>query len=141
MKFLGFVFLAALPLMAAPALVTFNQQIAPIIYRNCTPCHRAGESAPFTLVSYEDVKRRASLIANVTKRRYMPPWLPEPAHGDFAEERRLTDAQIQLIQDWVKQGEPVGAAPAPKPPKFADEWELGTPDLILRAAQPYQVPA
>lgn len=107
-------------LTAGAAPVTFNQQIAPILYRNCSACHRPGESAPFSLLSYEDAKRRAGLIAAVTKRRYMPPWLPEPSHGEFAEERRLTDSEINLIQDWVKQGAPLGAGRTPAPPKFAD---------------------
>ena len=128
-------------LTAGAAPVTFNQQIAPIIYRNCTACHRPGESAPFSLLSYEDVKRRAALIAAVTKRRYMPPWLPEHGYGDFAEERRLTDSEIGLIQEWVKQGAPPGAGRTPAPPKYADEWQLGTPDLILRISKPYQLPA
>src|ERR1700710_1588314 len=86
--------------------VTFYKQIAPIIYQNCAACHRPGEAAPFSLLSYEDVKRHATQIATVTKSRFMPPWLPEPGHGDFAEERRLTDEQIRLIQDWVKLGAP-----------------------------------
>jgi len=122
--------------------VTFNQHVAPLVYHYCSPCHRPGEAAPFSLLSYDDAKRHAAQIAAVTKRRYMPPWLPEPGHGDFAEERRLSDAQIQLIQDWVKQGEPLGpAADAPQPPKFHDEWQLGTPDLVLRVTQPYQLSA
>lgn len=125
---------------AAASSITFNRDIAPIIYRNCSPCHRPGGSAPFSLLSYADANRHASQIAAVTKRRYMPPWLPEPGHGEFADEKRLSDAQIQMIQDWVKQGAPAGpAARAAQPPKFADEWQLGTPDLILRAAQPYQL--
>ena len=99
----------ALPAISA-TLVTFNQQIAPIVYRNCSPCHRPGEAAPFSLLNYDDVKRHAAQIADVTKRRFMPPWLPEPGHGEFAEERRLTESQIQLIQDWVGQGSPLGAA-------------------------------
>src|SRR5215467_10184962 len=113
---------------AAAAPVTFNQQIGPIVYRNCSPCHRPGEAAPFSLLSYDDVKRHAAQIAAVTKRRYMPPWLPESGHGEFAEERRLTDAEVQEIGDWVKQGTPLGPAThAPQPPKFKDEWQLGTP--------------
>jgi Flp pilus assembly protein TadD len=121
--------------------VTFNRNIAAIIYQNCAPCHRAGESAPFSLLGYADVKRRAAQIADVTKRRYMPPWLPEKGYGEFADERRLSDTQVQLIQDWVKQGAVEGSERAPRPPKFADEWQLGTPDLILRASQPYQLAA
>jgi tetratricopeptide (TPR) repeat protein len=136
-RFLGLL----LPAIAAAAPVTFNQQIAPIIYRNCAGCHRPGESAPFSLLNYTDVKRHAAQIAAVTKRRYMPPWLPEPGHGEFAEERRLSDSEIQSIEDWVKQGAPLGTGRAPAPPKFADEWQLGTPDLILRVSQPYQLGA
>jgi tetratricopeptide (TPR) repeat protein len=118
--------------------ITFYKQIAPIVYRNCTPCHRPGESGPFPLVTYDDVKRHAQQIAAVTKRRFMPPWLPAPGYGDFAEEHRLTDAQIQLIQEWVKIGSPAGSAVrAVAPPKFADEWQLGPPDLVLHAGKPY----
>ncbi len=125
---------------APPAKVTFYRQIAPIVYENCAPCHRPGESGPFSLLTYEDVRRHAQQIAAVTKRRFMPPWLPEPGHGDFAEQRRLTDAQIQLIQAWVAEGAPAGsAAHAPAPPKFSGEWQRGTPDLILRVAKPYQL--
>jgi hypothetical protein len=78
----------------------------------------------------------------VTKRRYTPPWLPEPGHGDFVEERILSDAQIQLIQDWVEQGAPPGPiADAPPAPQFTSEWQLGTPDLVLHVTQPYQLKA
>jgi Flp pilus assembly protein TadD/mono/diheme cytochrome c family protein len=136
--------LAVLPMRAAdqtPQHVTFNQHVAPLVYRNCSPCHRPGGSAPFPLLTYDDVKRHAAQIAAATRRRYMPPWLPEPGHGEFAEERRLTDSEIQLIQDWVKQGTPPGIGRAPRPPKFIDEWQLGTPDLVLRVSQPYQLSA
>lgn len=120
--------------------VTFYHDIAPIVYANCAPCHRPGESAPFSLLSYEDAKRHATQIADVTKRRYMPPWLPEPGKGDFQEERRLTDSQIQTIQDWVEQGAPAGSdAGAPAPPKFSSQWKLGQPDLILHVAKPYEL--
>ncbi|MEO7144679.1 MAG: tetratricopeptide repeat protein [Bryobacteraceae bacterium] len=133
---------AAVPLMAAPPPVDFYRNIAPIVYRNCSSCHRPGESAPFSLLSYNDVKRRAAQIATVTKSRYMPPWLPEKGYGEFAEERRLTPAEIQLIQDWVKAGAPPGTPTrASAPPKFADEWQLGPPDLVLHVAKPYQLAA
>lgn len=139
--------LVALPAIAANAApaasnVSFSRDIAPIVYQYCAPCHRPGEAAPFSLLTYEDVKRHASQIAVVTKRRYMPPWLPEPGYGDFVEERRLSDVQIQLIQDWVKQGSPAGSpAGAPPAPQFTSEWRLGKPDLILHVAQPYLLAA
>jgi Flp pilus assembly protein TadD len=134
------IFAAGNTVAAAP--VTFNRDIAPIIYQNCSTCHRPGESAPFSLLSFEDAKRHAAQIADVTKRHYMPPWLPEAAHGNFEEERRLTSTQIQLIQDWVKQGAlPGPTANAPTPPKFASEWMLGPPDMVLTVAQPYHLGA
>src|ERR1700722_12022403 len=100
-------------LLLAPALlpaqtVTFNKQIAPIIYNNCSSCHRPGEAAPFSLLSYQDVAPKARLIAAVTSSHQMPPWKAEPASYSYRDERRLTDAQIQLIQAWVKQGMPEG---------------------------------
>lgn len=125
---------------AAETEVTFNGQIAPIIYQNCAGCHRPGEAAPFSLLSYADVKKHAAQIADVTKRRYMPPWLPEPGYGSFEDERRLTDGQLALIQEWVAQGATEGPADqAPPPPKFASEWQLGKPDLIVKAAKPFDL--
>jgi tetratricopeptide (TPR) repeat protein/mono/diheme cytochrome c family protein len=139
----AFLFAAAFPLLAADsAHITFYRNIAPIVYKECSTCHRPGESAPFSLLTYDDVKKHASQIASATKRRYMPPWLPQAGYGDFAEVRRLTDAQIQLIQDWVKQGSPAGpATAAAAPPKFTSDWQMGPPDLILRPGRPYQLPA
>jgi Flp pilus assembly protein TadD len=135
-------FCFSLALSAATPPVTFYKNIAPIVYQNCSTCHRPGESAPFTLLNYDDVKRHASQIADVTKQHYMPPWLPEDGHLQFEEERHLTDAQIQLIQGWVKQGAPAGQpSDGPPPPKFTSEWALGQPDLILRVAQPYHLAA
>ena len=136
---------ALLLLFAAPpqpAAVTFYHDIAPIVYRNCSPCHKPGESAPFPLLSYDDVKRHAQQIAAVTKSRYMPPWLAETGYGEFVEERRLTPAQIRLIEEWVKQGSAAGsAAGAPTPPSAEPEWKLGKPDLELHVQQPYRLPA
>src|SRR5215472_9987444 len=95
----------ALVLILAPmvpaAPVTFFRDIAPIVHRNCSPCHRPGEAAPFPLLTYQDVKRHAQQIADVTRRRYMPPWLPEAGVGPFVEERRLSDTEIRLIDEWV----------------------------------------
>jgi tetratricopeptide (TPR) repeat protein/mono/diheme cytochrome c family protein len=129
---------AAVP---APA-PTFYRSIAPIIYQNCSTCHRPGGSGPFSLVNYDDVKRHASQIADLTRRRYMPPWLPEAGHGEFEEERRLSDKQIEVIQDWVRHGTPAGRpADSPPAPKFNSEWTLGAPDMLLNVAQPYHLAA
>lgn len=143
MNLVGKCMLLTVPAIAQSATtLTFHRDIAPIVYTNCAPCHRPGESAPFSLLTYEDVKRHASQIEKVTHDRYMPPWLPEAGYGDFVDARRLTDSQIQLIQAWVKQGAPAGApSTGPAPPKFTTDWQMGPPDLVLRAARPYQLPA
>jgi Tfp pilus assembly protein PilF len=121
---------------------TFSRDIAPIVYQQCAPCHRPGEAGPFPLLSYADVKKHARQIADVTQRRYMPPWPPEQGFGDFENERRLSEEQIRLIDDWVRAGAPEGTeSEAPSAPRFADGWQLGQPDLILSAARPFSMPA
>ena len=122
--------------------VTFNEQIAPIIYGNCSKCHHPGEVAPFSLLSYDDVRGHGRTIATVTQSHYMPPWKPEPGWSAYRDERRLTSAQIALIQQWVDGGMPLGdPAKAPLPPQYTDGWQLGTPDLILEMPAGYPVPA
>ncbi|HUB80565.1 MAG TPA: tetratricopeptide repeat protein [Bryobacteraceae bacterium] len=133
--------LALAAVSAAPA-ATFSHDIAPIVYQKCAPCHHAGEAAPFSLLSYEDVKKRAALVATVTRSRYMPPWLPEQGYGDFEGERRLTPEQIATIAEWVKEGAPEGSpAETPPPPSFPSDWQLGTPDLVIQAPGAFELPA
>jgi tetratricopeptide (TPR) repeat protein len=98
--------------------------------------------APFSVLDYASVQRRAQAIASAVQRRAMPPWLPEPGHGAFEGERRLRDDQIALIQQWAAAGAPEGtSADKPAPPAFADGWQLGTPDLVLTLPEPYVLPA
>jgi len=123
------------------APVTFSRDIAPIIFHSCSSCHRPGEAAPFSLLTYSDVKRHARQIADVTRLRIMPPWLPEPQELKFADEMRLSEAEINLIQNWVEQGEVEGnPSDLPPQPKFAEGWQLGKPDLILAATKPLNLP-
>lgn len=126
---------------SSSAPITFNHDIAPIMFRSCATCHRPGEAAPFSLVAYADVRKHARQIADVTRSRVMPPWLPEPQALKFQDELRLTDAEISLIQRWVEQGEAEGnPADLPPQPKFVEGWRLGKPDLILTAAKPLTLP-
>src|SRR5579863_5230605 len=121
--------------------VTFTRDIAPIIFRSCAPCHRPGEAAPFSLLSYTDAKTHAHQIAAVTERHIMPPWLPAPDDPNFADDVRLSAAEIALIQAWAEQGAPEGDASAlPPKPQFVEGWQLGKPDVIVRATQAFALP-
>ncbi|MDA1311792.1 MAG: cytochrome c, partial [Acidobacteria bacterium] len=125
-----------------PSKLTFNKDIAPIIFDNCASCHRPGEAAPFPLTNYLEVKERGRLIATVTDSRYMPPWHAAPADVEYRDERRLSDEQITRIQSWVGQSMPEGdPRDLPALPDFPQGWQLGEPDLILEMPEPFEVPA
>ena len=139
---LGGWIIAAWAVATTPQTVTFTETVAPIIYDHCVSCHRPGEAAPFSLISYEDVQKRGPMIARVTQSRFMPPWHAAHGYGDFAEQRRLTDQQIAVIGEWVRAGMPQGdPAKMPKLPVFTPGWQLGMPDLILEMPRGYEVPA
>jgi tetratricopeptide (TPR) repeat protein len=118
--------------------VTFARDVAPIVFDKCASCHRPTGPAPFSLLSYADVRQRASLVANVTARRYMPPWKADPAAGDFIGQKHLTDVEIATIRRWADEGALEGdPRDLPELPRFADGWQLGTPDLVVTIDQPY----
>jgi len=127
---------------AQPPL-TFHKDIAPIVWHRCATCHRPGEVGPFSLLTYDDVKARAAQIAAVTARRIMPPWKPEPGKGEFQDERRLKDDELQMLQRWIAEGAVEGEprTRSQAPPLWQDGWRLGTPDLVVRMPEPYIVPA
>jgi hypothetical protein len=133
---------AAAQTSGAPAVPVFTRDVAPILYQHCAACHHEGEVAPFPLITYEDAKKRAKLIAEVTRMRVMPPWKPVPGYNHFAGERRLTEAEIQTLQRWAataaREGNP---ANLPAAPQFTDDWKLGKPDLIVQLREPFDVPA
>ena len=145
--FFGMVFIANLKGRSRPSdgdkgntekPVTYNKDIAPILYKNCTACHRPGEVAPFQLMSYRDAAKHAMQLATVTQNRYMPPWKPEPGFAEFKDTRRLTDNEIALIKRWVNSGTPEGKpSDLPPAPKFTDGWQLGQPDMVLKMPEAY----
>jgi len=121
---------------------TYTRDIAPILFRSCAPCHRPGEAAPFSLLSYDDAKSRARLIEEVTKRHIMPPWLPAADDPQFADDLRLSDAEIARLRDWAESGVAEGnPADLPAAPKFVEGWQLGKPDLIVKATKDYSLAA
>lgn len=124
------------------ASVTFAEDIAPIIFQNCASCHRPGEAAPFSLLNYSDVKNRAKQIAEVTRKKFMPPWHAEPGYGEFVGHRFLTPEQIASIQTWLSQGAPEGdPAKLVALPKFTEGWQLGKPDLVVKMSEAFPVQA
>ena len=88
--------------------ITFSEHIAPIVYENCTPCHRPGEAGPFKLISHHDLAKRSKMIKEVVETRYMPPWPADKNYSTFLNEWGLDENEIQLIQAWVDQGAPIG---------------------------------
>lgn len=121
---------------------TFCRDIAPIVYQNCVVCHRPDQAAPFSLITYDQVKRRARLSIRLIEKGYMPPWKPVPGHGDFIGERRLTPAEIDLFKDWVATGRREGdPSDLPPLPSFPDRWQLGEPDIIVKMKAPFSIPA
>lgn len=130
------------PAQANQPLVTFNKDIAPIIFSNCSGCHRQGEVAPFPLLTYADVRRHSKEIAELTHNRQMPPWKPEEGYGDFVGARRISPQQIDLIQQWVGAGKPEGVAgDLPAQPVFKSGWALGEPDMVVKMPEAYTLPA
>jgi tetratricopeptide (TPR) repeat protein len=132
----------ALLLLVSAAPVTFNKNIAPVVFQHCAPCHHQGGIGPFPLISYADVAKHAAQIVAVTQSRYMPPWPPAHGFGEFQGDRSLSPEQIHLFAEWVKQNKPEGAAPdLPAPPRFETEWQMGPPDLILKMDKAFNLPA
>ena len=124
------------------ATITFNRDIAPIVFGNCIVCHRPGESAPFSLLDYDQAKKRAGLITALTTSRFMPPWLPDHDSVEFLGERGLSDEEIARIRRWVEQGAVEGdPEDLPPLPEFTEGWQLGEPDVVLTVAETFTVSA
>ncbi len=123
---------------AAPPPLTFTRDIAPIVFEHCAPCHRPGQAAPFSLLAYDDLSQRLDDIADVTRARLMPPWLPESGHGEFVDTRRLPDEKVAAIQRWIAEGAIEGDPAALRPrPVYTDGWQLGEPDLVVTVPAAY----
>src|SRR5687767_5765851 len=125
----------------APKNVTFNKDVAPIFFKNCAECHRAGEVAPFSTLRYKDVRPWAKSIRKKVTSREMPPWHADPNHGEWLNDRRLTQAEISMIVAWVDGGAKEGdSKDMPAAPKFVEGWTIGQPDETFSIAE-QSVPA
>jgi len=124
-------------------VLTFSKHIAPVVFAKCAPCHRPGEAAPFPLLTYADVKKRAGQIVDVTGSRFMPPWLPKKGLMEYSQDRSLSDDEIGMIRKWVAEGAAEGnREELPPLPVWTEGWQLGEPDLVLIAMpEPFLLPA
>ncbi len=121
---------------------TFARDVAPILYTHCTTCHRAGEIAPMSLVTYEEARPWARAIRAQVAEGNMPPWHADPSHGTFSNDRRLTAQEKDTILRWVQAGAPEGdAKDLPPRPTYTEGWTIGTPDAIVSMREPYVLPA
>jgi hypothetical protein len=116
--------------------VTFAKDVAPIFNKNCAECHRPGESAPFSTMSYKDVRPWAKSIKEKVVNRTMPPWHADPQHGQFSNNRSLTQKEIDTIVAWVDGGAPEGnPKDMPPAPQFTDGWNISKPDVVIQAEE------
>src|SRR5205809_1528710 len=126
----------------ARAVPTYTKDVASIIYKNCTTCHRSGEIAPMSLLTYKDARPWAKSIREEVSTGAMPPWHDDPAHGEFTNDRRLSDHEKETIVRWVNAGAPEGdPADLPSQPKYADGWQMGQPDAVFSMTEDYPIPA
>ena len=122
--------------------VTFSKDVAPIFFRSCAECHRPGELAPMSLLSFKDARPWAKSIKEKVLAKEMPPWHADPAHGKFENDARLSQAEIDTITAWVDQGAKEGnAKDLPKLPQFVQGWKLGKPDVVLEMQEEYTIAA
>src|SRR5438034_8252024 len=121
---------------------TFAKDVAPIFYRNCTNCHRPDTVAPMSLLTFKDARPWAKSIATRVAKSTMPPWHADPSHGEFLNDRRLTELEKNTIVQWVNAGAPEGSpADLPAEPTYATEWLMGQPDAVFSMSEDYPIPA
>jgi hypothetical protein len=121
--------------------VTFSRDVAPIFYKNCAECHRPGDIAPMSLLTYKDARPWARSIKEKVVTKEMPPWSPDPRYGEFTNDHRLAENDIKTIATWVDQGAKEGnPKDLPKRPEFIDGgWEIGKPDVVFQMAEEYTI--
>lgn len=145
-RVLGTVIVGTFALAASDAAAqdpppTFSKDVASVLYQHCTSCHRPGEIAPMSLLTYEEARPWARAIRDQVVNGTMPPWHADPEHGTFANDRRLSPREKELIAKWVAAGAPEGDPDdLPARPAYAEGWTIGQPDAIVSMDSPYTLP-
>ena len=134
--------LAAAPLAQPAATPTYSKDVAPILNKNCAGCHRPGDIAPMSLLTYEDARPWAKAIRSAVALGKMPPWHAMEPRGTFSNDRRLTDQDKETLIAWADGGSPLGnPKDLPPAPKFVEGWDIGQPDAVVSMVKPFDVPA
>jgi hypothetical protein len=137
-----FLFIAADSPQKASSPPTFYRDVIPILQEHCQTCHRAGEIAPFSLVSYKDTKHWAQAIKTATQSKQMPPWFADPRFGNWADDPSLTPEQIASLGAWADAGAPAGdARDAPGAKRWSEGWNIPQPEAVIRMPKPVPIPA
>src|ERR1051326_6099663 len=139
---LAFAGVLAATAATAPANVTFNKDVLPVLQNRCQECHRPGEIAPMSFTTYKDTRAWAKAIKTAVVTKQMPPWFADSHYGKFANDRALSQAEIETLVAWTDGGsKPGNAKDAPKAREFFEGWSMGKPDLVLTMPQAVDVPA
>ena len=134
--------IAACATLSAATAPTFSKDVAPILQQNCQSCHRPGEPTPFSMLSYKETRPWAAAIKEAVVGRKMPPWYADPHYGKFANDRTMSQKDIDTIVAWANGGAPEGnPKDLPKPLSFTEGWIIGKPDLAVTMPAKYEVPA
>jgi peroxiredoxin len=125
----------------ARAPLTYADDVASIVHARCAPCHRPGQVAPFSLLTYQDARRWSTAIAEVLNDGRMPPWHADPRYGRFDNDRSLSARERSLLLSWVDQSSPPGdLSRSPRPPRYSQVWSIGNPDIVFEMPEPFPVP-
>ncbi len=133
---------ACLPAATNSSPVTYNKDVAPILQKSCQGCHRPGEAAPMSFLTYKETRPWASAIKEAVALKKMPPWFADPHYGEFSNDRSLAPEEIQTLVRWAETGAAEGKPrDLPKPVKFVDGWNIGKPDAEFEMPAEFKVPA
>ncbi len=144
MRFLlsGLVCVAAASAATAPSQVTFYKDVLPVLAKNCQGCHRPGEAAPMSFLSYDQTRPWAKAMKQAVLSKQMPPWFADPHFGKFSNDRTLAQAEIDTLVSWADTGAKAGnPKDAPKPVEFVQGWRIGKPDVVIEMPEEFSVPA
>src|SRR6266852_7975516 len=138
----GLLFISAATAATNPSSVTFTKDVAPVLQKNCQGCHRPGEAAPFSLLTYEQARPWAKAMKEAVLLKKMPPWFADPHYGKFSNDRSLSQKEIDTLVAWSDAGAPQGdPKDMPPPASFVEGWRIPKPDVVFEMPNTFEIPA